>query len=370
MTLPFIVAPFLVLQVVTVTILALLANFPFAAERESLRSWFNTVELACRGYTLGGAVPMLWAGYMWAGYNETCLKDSSGQYCNDVISKFTSVSDYTKMPREEMCSTCYVKRLAMMQASPYSIYDDYYERQLQYIYTKCGLKGNTTVPNSLTPVLEDNSLDCGTDEWYTTSTGETCDSIGLKRGVSSASLFIVNQYSLPSCSADAVIEPGTKLCMPQSATVFISCELRRIANYLSLMRPTNCLRGMYNFITRGTDTTTPQPFNPYTYDKIAPPTGAKVPQGTTERCGRWYVAGKEDSCAHICAVSSIDIDLLFMVNTGLGTDAAACSAKLVAGNAYCVGPNHDWKDHYPQRTSVSTTIYITDGYVWPAETGE
>ncbi|KAK6709943.1 hypothetical protein SNK05_004420 [Fusarium graminearum] len=130
MTLPFIVAPFLVLQVVAVTILALLANLPFAAERESLRSWFNTVELACRGYTLGGAVPMLWAGYMWAGYNETCLKDSSGQYCNDVISKFTSVSDYTKMPREEMCSTCYVKRLAMMQASPYSIYDDYYERQL------------------------------------------------------------------------------------------------------------------------------------------------------------------------------------------------------------------------------------------------
>lgn len=63
-----------------------------------------------------------------------------------------------------MCSTCYVKRLAMMQASPYSIYNDYYKRQLQYIYTKCGLKGNTTVPNSLTPELEDNSLDCGTDE--------------------------------------------------------------------------------------------------------------------------------------------------------------------------------------------------------------
>ncbi|CAG1977927.1 unnamed protein product [Fusarium graminearum] len=86
MTLPFIVAPFLVLQVVAVTILALLANLPFAAERESLRSWFNTVELACRGYTLGGAVPMLWAGYMWAGYNETCLKDSSGQYCNGMAS--------------------------------------------------------------------------------------------------------------------------------------------------------------------------------------------------------------------------------------------------------------------------------------------
>jgi hypothetical protein len=53
---------------------------------ESLHSWFNNVELACRGYTLGGAVPMLWAGYIWAGYNETCLKDSSGQYCNGMTS--------------------------------------------------------------------------------------------------------------------------------------------------------------------------------------------------------------------------------------------------------------------------------------------
>ncbi|CEI63499.1 unnamed protein product [Fusarium venenatum] len=322
----------------------------------------------------------------------------------NVISKFTSVSDYTKMPREEMCETCYVKRLAMMQASPYSIYDDYYERQLQYIYTKCGLKGNTTVPNSLTPELEDNSLDCVTDEWYTTSTGETCDSIGLKRGVSSASLFIVNQYRLPNCSADAVIEPGTKLCMPAQCDrvhqlrTEEDCHLLEsnatnelLEGDVQLYNPWvgyNCIKlqeftaAYGNIICFGpefeqnntssdsTDTTTPQPFNPYTYDKIAPPTGAKVPQGTTERCGRWYVAGKEDSCAHICAVSSIDIDLLFMVNTGLGTDAAACSAKLVAGNAYCVGPNHDWKDPYPQRTSVSTTIYITDGYVWPAETGE
>ncbi|SPJ75732.1 uncharacterized protein FTOL_05463 [Fusarium torulosum] len=224
---------------------------------------------------------------------------------------------------------------------------------------------------------EDNSLDCGTDEWYTTSTGETCDSIGLKRGVSSASLFIVNQYRLPNCSADAVIEPGTKLCMPAKCDRVHQLRTEEDCHLLESNATNKLLEGdvqLYNpwnnTSSNSTDTTTPQPFNPYTYDKIAPPTGAKVPQGTTERCGRWYVAGKEDSCAHICAVSSIDIDLLFMVNTGLGTDAAACSAKLVAGNAYCVGPNHDWKDPYPQRTSVSTTIYITDGYVWPAETGE
>ncbi|KAG5654983.1 hypothetical protein KAF25_011014 [Fusarium avenaceum] len=264
--------------------------------RESLRSWFNTVELACRGYTLGGAVPMLWAGYMWAGYNETCLKDSSGKYCNDVISKFISVSDYTKMPREEMCSTCYVKRLAMMQASPYSIYDDYYERQFQYICTKFGLKGNTTVPNSLTPELEDISLDCGTDE---------CAAYHQL-------LFIVNQYRLPNCSADAVIGPGTKLCMPAKCDRVHQLRTEEDCHLLESNTTNKLLEGDvqlynkpvvgYNCInlqdftaaygniiyfgpefeqnntsSNSTDTTTPQPFNPYTYDKIAPPTGAKVP---------------------------------------------------------------------------------------------
>ncbi|KAI1061606.1 hypothetical protein LB506_011963 [Fusarium annulatum] len=156
-----------------------------------------------------------------------------------------------------------------------------------------------------------------------------------------------------------MIEPGTRLCMPVKCDRVYPLRIEEDCHLLESNATNKLLRGIYSFITRGsatinntssnsTDTTTPQPFNLYTYNKITPPEGAKVPKGTTERCVRWYVAGKEDSCAYICAVSSFDVHLLLMVNTELGTDAAACSALPVAGNAYCIGPNHDWRFLIPK----------------------
>ncbi|RSL89261.1 hypothetical protein CDV31_015909 [Fusarium ambrosium] len=370
---------------------------------ESLRSWFDAVATACEGYTIGGAVPMLLGGNIWAGYNETCLVNESGEYCNDVIDTFTQVSDYTQMPREEMCSTCYVKRLAIMQASSYSIYNEAYKEELEYLYSKCGLTGPTKIPTSLMPEQEDLSLDCGTDEWYTTSdASETCNSVALKHGVSSASLFIANQYRLPNCSVDATIERGTKLCMPpechrtytlrpddECSTLegnatnqlregdvllynpWVGFECVNLQPFSAVYGTVLCFGPQYerhNSKSNGSDTTTPTVLSAYTYDKVDPPKGATVPEGTTERCGRWYVASEDDSCAHICMIAAIDIDLLFLVNTGLGTDAETCSDKLVIGNAYCVGPNHDWKVPFPRRTEVTKTIYITDEGVSPTET--
>lgn len=50
----------------------------------SLKSWFDNVSGSCNGLTLDdGIAPTLLGGRMWAGYNETCLKDpQTGQYCN------------------------------------------------------------------------------------------------------------------------------------------------------------------------------------------------------------------------------------------------------------------------------------------------
>lgn len=49
----------------------------------SLASYFNTVQSACSGYNITGAPPTMLGGYVWQGYNETCLKDpTTGQYCN------------------------------------------------------------------------------------------------------------------------------------------------------------------------------------------------------------------------------------------------------------------------------------------------
>lgn len=50
---------------------------------KSLKSWFETVELACAGQNITGAVPTMLGGFLWQGYNETCLKDTdTGKYCN------------------------------------------------------------------------------------------------------------------------------------------------------------------------------------------------------------------------------------------------------------------------------------------------
>lgn len=49
----------------------------------SLKTWFNTVASACAGKTLHDATPMRMGGYMWEGWNETCVTDPrTKKYCN------------------------------------------------------------------------------------------------------------------------------------------------------------------------------------------------------------------------------------------------------------------------------------------------
>lgn len=285
----------------------------------------------------------------------------------------------------------------MMQTTSYSIYNEAYKEELEYVYAKCGLSGPTDIPSSLMPEQEDNSLDCGTDEWYTTSdAGETCNSVALKHGVSSASLFMANQYRLANCSVNAVIEPSTKLCMPPQChrthllqpdddcttlevnatnglregdvslyNPWVGFECVNLQTVSAVYGTVICFGPQYekhNASAPTNDTTTPVVQNAYTYDRVDPPDNATVPDGTAERCGKWYVATENDSCVHICTSSSIDIELFLQVNTALGIDAEGCSDNLVAGNAYCVRPNYDWLVPFPTRTEVTTTIVITDEY--------
>jgi hypothetical protein len=53
----------------------------------SLKTWFDTVDTQCAGKTVYGAIPVKLGGYMWAGYNETCLRDPRPPraYCNGTL---------------------------------------------------------------------------------------------------------------------------------------------------------------------------------------------------------------------------------------------------------------------------------------------
>jgi hypothetical protein len=55
----------------------------------SLKSWFDTVSTQCAGKAVGGGIPTRFGGYMWAGFNETCVKDSRPPhtYCNSMFAK-------------------------------------------------------------------------------------------------------------------------------------------------------------------------------------------------------------------------------------------------------------------------------------------
>jgi hypothetical protein len=50
----------------------------------SLKSWFDTVSTKCVGKSVSGGIPTRYGGYMYQGYNETCIKDPRPPraYCN------------------------------------------------------------------------------------------------------------------------------------------------------------------------------------------------------------------------------------------------------------------------------------------------
>ncbi|KAL6229037.1 pectate lyase superfamily protein-domain-containing protein [Aspergillus navahoensis] len=87
---------------------------------KSLQQWFNSVERNCAGHNMTlGAPPVIYGARMWAGYNETCLKDEdTGEYCNAIIDNFSIVGSASQMPEDEICSYCYVEHYRMMQRTP------------------------------------------------------------------------------------------------------------------------------------------------------------------------------------------------------------------------------------------------------------
>ncbi|KAK3302812.1 uncharacterized protein B0T15DRAFT_371689, partial [Chaetomium strumarium] len=80
--------------------------------------------------TACAATPNLFPGYpviavidsVVSGWNETCLKDTDGEYCNAKIEAFPAVEKLEDMPQTQLCSFCFGEKLRLMQRSPYSAY--------------------------------------------------------------------------------------------------------------------------------------------------------------------------------------------------------------------------------------------------------
>ncbi|GAQ09970.1 glucan 1,3-beta-glucosidase [Aspergillus lentulus] len=286
---------------------------------QSLQAWLESVSVDC-AREHDHVVLSEPGGIVWAGWNETCVKDpNTGKYCGDAIDEFTVVQSISDMPQGELCSYCYITRYKMMQATPYSIYDKSYQSDLEFMHSKCGLSG----PRNILPPLQEfpdpyknNLTFCISETTYTADPGDTCDLIARKYSVSSASLYMGNP-NLHDCRN---IPAGTELCIPLSCNptytlkdndTCISVEaslglpysagttLRKFNPWLlndcsNLHVASNEVYGhvLCGAPQGGTATGDAPPPGvtslPQTggYTETAPPTNATVAKGTTFRCGK------------------------------------------------------------------------------------
>lgn len=343
---------------------------------KSLDSWFQGVTNACGGFSTDDGAPLtLLGGYMYAGYNETCLMDKSGKdYCVDLISDFSVVSGIEGMTDKDICSDCFTGFRSLMQKSSYSLYDSDYMKDLDYINKRCGLSLNTTVPSSLFP--ETKKSVCAEDRVYMTKDGDTCDSIAIAKSVSSAAIYIGNPFTTPDCKS---FKTGTKLCLPPScAAVYtikkdemcieiesahyetLGTRYKDIVRYNPWIEPgcgnmwasaENSYGHVICLAPQNGKHTLPA-VNPagevgkksdgYARDLAEVPSGVSIADGTTRRCGLWHTAQKDDTCLLLTFGGPTSIEILMQVNPTLGKNAAECSSRLVAGTTYCVFPMFNW----------------------------
>ena len=297
------------------------------------------------------------------------LLEVTNTFAADIIANFTEVDTYRDMPRAELCHTCYARRLAMMQSSQYSVYNEYYKEELEYVYETCGGKGPTDIPPPLMAEPPIPAPYCLTGSRYITVEGDTCESISNATSVSSASLYMANQELLKDCSQ---ISAGIVACIPVTCQTYyvrpsdtcISIETALEFEFGSLQTYNSWINHDCSNLQPATDfygkmicvspqggsftgsvpppaATNPPAHDGYSPEVVSPPDDAPVAEGTTLNCGKWHVVESDDTCATICIQGSITIHLFQQVNPSLDA-GTACSNKLKVGTAVCVGPIWDW----------------------------
>ncbi|KAL6229265.1 hypothetical protein BDW75DRAFT_249917 [Aspergillus navahoensis] len=351
----------------------------------SLQSYYNGVVAACQGQNFtvaaGTTFPERAGGTIWTGYNETCLQDpSTGEYCNDVIDTFTPTETYQEMPKDELCSPCYVNLHRTMQSSPYSVYhvtieSEYLQARLDYIYSQCPVEsGSTSIKDPQYIPVEEDPVACFTEVTYRTKSGDTCDTIARSYSVASGALQSANADKIYNCTD---LQPDKELCIPMTCDkLYIlqntdTCQSIELDNEIGLdnlrvynpwinwfcdnlhstawMRGrTLCLSpqgGFYNI----TDPipgviVAPGGSTGYTTTVTQPPANATVAEGTTLACGKWYtVTTVGKTCVEVCTQTGITADLFRAVNPSLvGNSTEDCTGLLKEGLTYCVGPVWDW----------------------------
>ncbi|KAH9876214.1 hypothetical protein J1614_004093 [Plenodomus biglobosus] len=212
------------------------------------------------------------------------------------------VDSIEDMPRNELCHTCHVRRLSVMQASQYSVYDENYKAQLEYVYAQCGLKGPTDIPKPLDEVQPVSPPYCLSNKRYTTKEGDTFEkSLGLGFGM-------VQRYNSWLDTACSNLQSATDF---YGKVIYVSPQGGMFVN------PTKPL----------VSNPTPVPVDGYTKAKI-------------------------------CLTNGIDTLLFHEVNPSLAA-GDACDASLKEQTALCTGSTYQWKDPtMPGNSTIDSDIAV------------
>ncbi|KAF2855741.1 carbohydrate-binding module family 50 protein, partial [Plenodomus tracheiphilus IPT5] len=311
---------------------------------------------------------------IWGGWNETCLMDANkAQYY--IIESWAEVEELTDMPKANLCSYCYTKKLATMQANIYGVYARWgYQETYDYVVKTCALPAGTptqgidgfTIPAPSAP-------SCEAGRSYTAVNGDTCDSIAKSKLVSSTSFYALNPMLL-DCSK---IPAGTKLCLPLSCEKLYqvkqgdSCPEVAVENriswqdivlwndlidpYCSNIDQTNPNFGKTicisppggSFVTPPANETGGGIGGPggtgdgYSENLAVLPPGAVLAARTTTKCGEYYTVKTGDTCQAILVAANTPADLFIAVNPSL-RDIEGCTQRLAVGRTYCIHPNSNW----------------------------
>ncbi|KAF6804656.1 hypothetical protein CMUS01_14800 [Colletotrichum musicola] len=315
---------------------------------QSLASWYDGVSKCCGYYKWPSGAPLdMLGGYVWYGYNEMCSKDPvTGKFCSDVIDDFSLDDADGTIP------------------TPYSIFGTFpwFEELLESTVAKCSIKVPTTPQDPLFPKANSTGF-CVSDDWYTTQSGDTCNSIALAKGVSSADIFLGNP-DIYDCTA---LEPGRKLCIPLQCKTYllrgdddclstsINAGVADITLYNTWinslcdnLHSANATLGSVLFTSPAGGDFVPGPATNtsgfpgskqtgYGSTLKSPAEGATVAPGTTLNCGGWHVVEDGESCGGVTMESGISLTLFQFTNPSVEVDSS-CDASLHVGNAYCVAP--------------------------------
>ncbi|PWY66471.1 pectin lyase-like protein [Aspergillus sclerotioniger CBS 115572] len=328
------------------------------------------LEMKYKNAGMKSAIKTAAGGYIYAGYNLTCLKDPSTQkYCPDVLTHFTLVDDFQSMPPSEMCSYCFTTSLEMRQASPYAAYTEDDKEDLETLHGNCGLSGPTDLHKPLYTEEVVEAPFCASGITHTTTEGESCDILAAKYQVASAAIQIGNPMVGNNCTE---LIPGRELCIPLGCDsqytlndndTCLSSEWDQLINFGDVrkynswinadctnLQSTRTVHGSVLCLSpqggshnaTGSASIAPSVNSGYTNVVLYAPEGATVANGTTCYCGKWYTVQEGDSCATICIRQEVSSDLFMAVNPSLSS--SDCDGSLKVGYTYCVGPDFHWDD--------------------------